>query len=85
MKKHAAVLEKSLTANGNSDIDGDMLAEEMNTLKVFLPPDTISEPFKVLGFLYDMKSSVDFPNFWTALRILLTIPVTVASGERSFP
>lgn len=25
-----------------------------------------------------------FPNTWTALRILLTIPVTVAKGERSF-
>ena len=25
-----------------------------------------------------------FPNLWTSLRILLTIPVTVAKGERSF-
>ncbi|KAI8572198.1 hypothetical protein RHMOL_Rhmol01G0179100 [Rhododendron molle] len=25
-----------------------------------------------------------FPNAWTAYRILLTIPITVASGERSF-
>ena len=25
-----------------------------------------------------------FPNAWTALRILQTIPVTVAKGERSF-
>ena len=25
-----------------------------------------------------------FPNAWIAYRILLTIPVTVASGERSF-
>ena len=25
-----------------------------------------------------------FPNTWIAYRILLTIPVTVASGERSF-
>lgn len=25
-----------------------------------------------------------FPNIWISLRILLTIPVTVASGERRF-
>jgi hypothetical protein len=25
-----------------------------------------------------------YPNTWIAMRILLTIPVTVASGERSF-
>jgi hypothetical protein len=25
-----------------------------------------------------------FPNLWIALRILLTLPVSVASGERSF-
>ena len=84
LKRHTAELEKALTANGSSDIDGEMLAEEMDALKTFLPPDAISEPLKALGFLTDMKSSVDFPNFWTALRILLTIPVTVASGERSF-
>lgn len=61
-----------------------MLAEEMDTLKTFLAPEIMSQPLKVLSFLHDMKSAVDFPNFWTALRILLTIPVTVASGERSF-
>jgi len=27
---------------------------------------------------------LEFPNFYIALRTLLTIPVTVASGERSF-
>ena len=84
LKKHSAELEKSLTANGTSDIDGNMLAEEMDTLKTFLAPEIMSQPLKVLSFLHDMKSAVDFPNFWTALRILLTIPVTVASGERSF-
>lgn len=25
-----------------------------------------------------------FPNVWTALHVLLTIPVTVAKGERRF-
>jgi hypothetical protein len=25
-----------------------------------------------------------FPNLWIALRILVTLPVSVASGERSF-
>lgn len=43
LKRHSAVLEWSPTASGNSDIDGYMLADEMDSLKAFLPPDTISE------------------------------------------
>ncbi|KAI8568581.1 hypothetical protein RHMOL_Rhmol02G0212300 [Rhododendron molle] len=37
---------------------------------------------EVLNYLKLMGDC--FPNAWTAYRILLTIPVMVASGERSF-
>ena len=32
----------------------------------------------------DKDLSEIYPNFWTALRIALTLPVTVAQEERSF-
>jgi len=32
----------------------------------------------------ESNAADDFPNFSTGSRMLLTIPVTVASGERSF-
>lgn len=80
LQKTYCSTRKSLTVYSNLNID----AEKMNSLKEFLPPDIISEPLKVLCFLYDRKNSADFPNFWTILRILLKIPVTVISGERSY-
>lgn len=39
---------------------------------------------EVLNFIYDNYLNEKFPNTCVALRILLTLPVTVASGERSF-
>ncbi|KAF0742359.1 zinc finger MYM-type protein 1-like, partial [Aphis craccivora] len=38
----------------------------------------------VLQYILDTDTKEIFSNVWIALRILLTIPVTVASGERSF-
>ena len=38
----------------------------------------------VLRYLYDSRLNEVLPNVSIALRVLLTIPVTVASGERSF-
>ena len=37
---------------------------------------------EVLDYLKMMDSC--FPNVWIAYRILLTIPITIASAERSF-
>ena len=50
-------------------------------LKEVLPKET-TKPIDVLNYLKVMDGC--FPNTWIAYRILLTIPVTVASGERSF-
>lgn len=41
-------------------------------------------PIESLDFIFEKKLEQLFPNLAIALRILLTIPVTVASGERSF-
>jgi len=41
-------------------------------------------PTPVLNKIYDFKFQERFPNLCICLRILLTIPATVASAERSF-
>ncbi|XP_028118958.1 zinc finger MYM-type protein 1-like [Camellia sinensis] len=64
-----------------SDIDGRDLFLELNVLKEVLP-EGIKRPIEVLNYLKTIDGC--FPNAWIVYRILLTIPVTVASGERSF-
>lgn len=41
-------------------------------------------PQKVLEILCTQNQADSFPNVYIVLRILLTLPVSVASGERSF-
>ncbi|XP_018095803.2 zinc finger MYM-type protein 1 [Xenopus laevis] len=96
LKKHAAALEIALThvqlieenklvrSVKLTDLEGHMLVEEMDTLKPILPSSLFGKPLKILEFLSLNERATAFPNFFIALRIFLTIPVTVASGERSF-
>ncbi|KAL5856956.1 hypothetical protein ACOSQ3_004414 [Xanthoceras sorbifolium] len=68
------------------DIDAYCLCSELQVLQVMLPSesyqvDTLWTAIKILEFV---KSIDMFPNAMIAYRILLTIPVTVASAERSF-
>lgn len=86
-KKELAVLcanlQQKLTVGSNSDIDGDGLCDELISLKHFLPGDNIS-CITVLNFIRQREIQELYPNVWIAFRIFATIPVTVASGERSF-
>src|SRR5579862_4064742 len=63
------------------DIDGRDLYLELKLLKEYLTKET-KKAIDVLNYLKRMDGT--FPNAWIAYRILLTIPVAVASGERSF-
>ena len=63
-----------------SDIDASELYVELRFLKDFIPKDNMG-PVEILKFL---KRHDCFPNASIAYRIMLTIPVTVASAERSF-
>ena len=65
----------------NSDIDGDELFSELKIVRKCLPNET-KRAIEVLDYLKMMNSC--FPNVWIAYKILLTIPVTVVSAERSF-
>ena len=63
------------------DIDGNELAFELRILKDMLP----KEPTKTIKVLnYIKRIGGCFPNAWNTYRVLLIIPVTVASAERNF-
>ena len=57
--------------------------EELKQLQN-ITPEKEGSPEEVLQFLKDLNIVDIFLNVWTALRILLEIPVTVTSAERSF-
>lgn len=40
---------------------------------------------ELLDFLHEKKLEDVFPNMWVALKVAVTLPVTVASVERSIP
>jgi len=61
-----------------------MLYDELISLKSFLPDQNVITPVFALNFIEDRNLQKLYPNVWIALRILLTIPVTVASEEKSF-
>ena len=79
-KKNCLNLESFLTHETYSDIDGLDLYSELKVLKEFLQINDNS-PINVLNYIKRLES---FPNACIAFKILLTIPVTVASAERSF-
>uniref|UniRef100_A0A8C6WU32 TTF-type domain-containing protein n=1 Tax=Neogobius melanostomus TaxID=47308 RepID=A0A8C6WU32_9GOBI len=65
------------------DVDAEDLNMEI-TRAVRAFPTTISSPFEMLNHIYKENVLDVYPNLSIALRLLLTLPVTVASGERSF-
>lgn len=70
-----------------NDVDAEDLKQEIiHAVKVF-PPHThthVSSPFQMLDYVYRENILDTYPNLSIALRLLLSLPVTVASGGRSF-
>ncbi|XP_063754676.1 uncharacterized protein LOC134874557 [Eleginops maclovinus] len=81
LQKNCIEVQKTLTEKGNSDIDGLEMVQEIINLPQ-LPPQTTA--LELLSFLHENRLQEVYPNLWVALRIALTLPVTVASAERSF-
>lgn len=81
--KHCADLQIILTVDLKSDIDGNMLCDELIGFQTFLQGEVVT-PVQGLNFIKQHNIQELYPHIWVALRILLTIPVSVASGERSF-
>lgn len=77
--KHCKKLEYILTDGDSVDVSGVELAEEISVVSALL--DKKESPTTELNLITKLNFA---PNLLIALRILLTIPITVASGERSF-
>lgn len=75
-------LQNKLSNGLNSDINKDDLFDEINILPLFVSDCTT--PLVILDYLLANNLISLFPNLSTAIRIYLTLPVTVAQGERSF-
>ncbi|XP_076043656.1 zinc finger MYM-type protein 1-like [Oratosquilla oratoria] len=75
-------LEKSLTHNGHHDIDARDLCSELKAVSRRLTKPMLTQA--ALCFIFEQKLQDSVPNVVIALRILLNLPVSVASGERSF-
>lgn len=80
LKSYCSNLEDALKHGEASDIDANELYSELKLMDVFLPSEIIT-PFEAFEYLAQVSY---FPNALVAYRVLLTIPVTVASAERSF-
>ncbi|XP_038697887.1 zinc finger MYM-type protein 1-like [Tripterygium wilfordii] len=80
LKESCIKLEAALTHGNKSDISSDDLISELQVLIIYLPAGT-ETAIQVLEFVESLNC---LPNVSIAYRILLTVPVTVASAERSF-
>ncbi|XP_046739527.1 uncharacterized protein LOC124407449 [Diprion similis] len=70
----------------NSHIDGGELAEELESLKGYFLTSKMANLRAYMMLSHIITRSLDeiYPNFIVASRIFLTLPVTPASGERTF-
>ncbi|XP_074039985.1 uncharacterized protein [Leptinotarsa decemlineata] len=67
-----------------SDIRGAELCDELVSIQKLLPKEGQKSPMDVLNFLSLTESTDAYVNLWIALRIISTMPMSVASSERSF-
>lgn len=76
-------LQQKLTSGLSSDIDGEDLFHELELLPIFFINEDTT-PLDILKYICSNNLMSIFPNLATSLRVYLTLPVTVAEGERSF-
>uniref|UniRef100_H2ZU64 HAT C-terminal dimerisation domain-containing protein n=1 Tax=Latimeria chalumnae TaxID=7897 RepID=H2ZU64_LATCH len=76
------LLQDPDSMSSESDIDAIELCEELQMLSSLVPENYTAQ--EALQFIHSNNLNGVYPNTSIALRILLTIPVTAASGERSF-
>ncbi|KAG6413965.1 hypothetical protein SASPL_126681 [Salvia splendens] len=78
--KCCTTFAEAFSHDNSSDVDLNDFISELQVLQVILPDDLMSAP-EIFQFITIEDC---YPNVSIAYRILLTIPVTVASAERSF-
>jgi len=71
---------KTFSLDYSCDVDLNDLISELKVLQLILP-DRQMPVMEIFEFVKEMDS---YPNVYIAYQILFTMPVTVASAERSF-
>ena len=78
---------KQLAGEYSDDLKAQKLSEEMSSLKMIhkqnFGKDAL-DPLQLLNKICSLQLNEIFPELVIALKIFLTIPVSIASGERSF-
>lgn len=79
-------LQVEINGVESKDIDGLDLHNEISTYKILYPKNNTdsSFPIDILNYITKKNLQSLFPNLFIVLRIYLTLPISVASGERSF-
>ena len=81
--EHCNQLQSFLEYKEHCDIYGDELFQELRHLKILLSNDA-TKSIDILNTIKSYWEEGGFQTVWIAYRILLTIPVTVVSAEKSF-
>ncbi|XP_071679668.1 uncharacterized protein [Lolium perenne] len=74
--------EKFVETFSQSDVELDDLFSELRLLQMTLPKSDV--PLRAMEIFEFVRDIACFPNILISYRILFTVPVTVASAERSF-
>jgi hypothetical protein len=82
VRKSCDKFVKTFSHNGSCDVEPDDLFSELRLLQMTLP--VTNEPMQAMEIFEFVRDIDCFPNILIAYRILFTVPVTVASAERSF-
>lgn len=82
--KSCKQLESFLSHNGASDIDGDDLFHEFPVVATLVKKHNVVHAIDILNAINKDEIENLVPNIVIAFRIFLTVPVSVATGERSF-
>jgi len=80
LQKCCTTFVNKFSHDNKSDVELDDFFSKLKVLQVTLP-DKLMSALEILHFVKDLDC---YPNVSIAYRILLTVPVTVASAERSF-
>ena len=80
LRESCTKFKNTFSHNNLSDVDTNDLFFEMKVLQMTFP-NVLMSPLEILELV---KVANCYPNVSIAYRILLTMPVTVTSAERSF-
>ncbi|KAM2694769.1 hypothetical protein EV1_039350 [Malus domestica] len=86
LKQNCMNLEAHLKHGNTMDVDGADLCSELQVLQMMLPEKSFlsNNPWTSMEIANFVKEIDMCPNVLIAYRVMLTVPVTVASAERSF-